>query len=575
MEKFANITVLVIEPRQNMRVQIRSMLDGIAISRVQFASSSASAIRKLRDESVDLILCARNLGEGHQDGQHLLEDLRTHALIGRQTLFFILSDAPQQEEVISTADLSPDGFLVKPFSAHLLQTRLSHALNRRERFMPLFRALAAGKTDFAIDYCQQAEIRHPRHRTDFMRERAELYLQEGMAEEALTLYTDIAAAPSAPPWARLGIIRSLTALKRLNEALAQLTPLLAEHPLFLSASDCLTLIFEAQQNLVAARQTLNGIIELAPSRTQRLREYARLSILMDDLPSAENALAKVINLSRYSTFRDPQDHLRLLNVQLQERRLADADSTLHDLEKSFGEHPLHLLCRTLGRGRSASAHGDEAAAHEHTLQAYNHLQQNGLTSFGNALADDTLKDMTGQLLANELEEEACALTSERIRTATSQRALNAARATLRELGRKDLAEEVETRLHENAREYLDRCAQLEKEGKRDEASLLLMQATHALPGNPHILINAAIALIRSLREQAWDLDTADRALTLLSQARQIDPDNGRATQLIRYLKQLARDHKSEIPPDTFPSAETTPANGTTSPAVPAVFFSRR
>ena len=81
------------------------------------------AIRKLQDDTVDLILCSHNLGDEQQDGQHLLEDLRTNALITRQTLFFILYDSAHQQEVVGAADLSPDGVLVKPFTAHVLQSR--------------------------------------------------------------------------------------------------------------------------------------------------------------------------------------------------------------------------------------------------------------------------------------------------------------------------------------------------------------------------------------------------------------------------------------------------------------------
>ena len=135
MEKFSLITALVIETKQATRTQIRALLDGLDISQVQFASSASSAIRILQDETFDLILCAHDLGDEHQDGQHLLEDLRTNALITRQTLFFMLYSSAQQQEVMSAADLSPDGVLVKPFTAHVLQSRLAQALVRREHLM--------------------------------------------------------------------------------------------------------------------------------------------------------------------------------------------------------------------------------------------------------------------------------------------------------------------------------------------------------------------------------------------------------------------------------------------------------
>ena len=561
MEKFSLITVLVIEARQAVRTQIRAMLDGVSISQVQFASNAYSAIRKLQIEPVDLILCSHNLGEGQQDGQHLLEDLRTNTLIGRQTLFFILSDTPRQQQVVGTADLSPDGFLVKPFSPHLLQTRLAHALRRREHFMPLYRAIQEGRSELALDYCLHAEERFPRYRNDFIRERAEILLADGQYQEAHDLFADIAAtADPVPPWAELGVVRCLIALKQLDEARTQLTGLLAKYPLFLAANDCLTQIFEAQGDLHAARQSLETILELAPNRTHRLRAHAMMSLQLKDRAAAEETLNKIIDNNRFSIFRDPQDHLRMINVLLADARIKEADGFLLELERDFGEAPLHVLCRDLARGRIAGARKEKDDAHSFTLHAYNHLQQVGLETLANSLNNDTLKDMTGQLLDNKLEEEACELSRERIRTAANQRDLASARAALRELGRKDLAEKVEIRLQDAAQKYLDRSEELEKAGQFEEAVLVLMQATNALPGSPRLLVNAAIALIRSLREQGWVLETADRALGLLARARQIEPENGQAQQLTRYLKQLAREKKGDAAAAFSAPQDTAAAN---------------
>ena len=554
MEKFAFINALVIETKQVSRTQIRALLDGLGITKIQFASSASSAIRILQDETFDLILCSHNLGDEQQDGQHLLEDLRTNALITRQTLFFILYDSAQQQEVIGAADLSPDGVLVKPFTAHVLQSRLTQALKRREHFMPLYRTIQEGHTELAIEYCVHAEERHPLYRNDFARERAELLFADGQYQEAHDVFAEIAAGESHPPWAELGVVRCLIGLHQLDAAQARLTPLLEEHPMFLAANDCLMQIHEARGDLVAAREALEKSLKLAPDRTERLRACARLSLQLEDPAAAEEAMAKVLNTNRYSTFRDPQDHLRMLNLLLDGKRLDEADNILGKLERSFGEASLNVLCRDLARSRMASAKGDEEQAAAFALSAYKHLQQIGLDALGERLNDDTLQDMTSQLLETKQEEEACALTRERIRTAPNQHSLTAARTALRDLGREELAEEIEARLDDSAREFLDRSEALDKEGKPEEAVLVLMQATSALPGNPNILINTAIALIRSLREQGWVMGTANHAMDLLTRARQIDPENSRANQLIRHLKQLARERKIENAFDADPAA---------------------
>ena len=72
-----DLDVLVVESQATMRAQLRNMLTSIGIEAPQFAVSATMAMRRLRAQRYDLVLCEYNLGEG-QDGQHLLEDLRQH-----------------------------------------------------------------------------------------------------------------------------------------------------------------------------------------------------------------------------------------------------------------------------------------------------------------------------------------------------------------------------------------------------------------------------------------------------------------------------------------------------------------
>ena len=103
MPDLSPLTTLVIEANPNMRTQLRNMLGDSGIERVQLAVSAGAAVRKLREQSFDLILCEYHLGEG-QDGQHLLEDLRSNNIIALKTLFIMVTGERQYEKVISAAD---------------------------------------------------------------------------------------------------------------------------------------------------------------------------------------------------------------------------------------------------------------------------------------------------------------------------------------------------------------------------------------------------------------------------------------------------------------------------------------
>ena len=99
MSALDKLKVLVIEANQGMRAQLRTMLEGFRITGVQFAPTAGSAVRKLRESGFDVIFCDHDLGEG-QDGQHLLEDLRSRAIIPRRTLFIMITSERNYERVM-------------------------------------------------------------------------------------------------------------------------------------------------------------------------------------------------------------------------------------------------------------------------------------------------------------------------------------------------------------------------------------------------------------------------------------------------------------------------------------------
>jgi DNA-binding NtrC family response regulator len=100
------------------------------------AANAAAAIRQLGERAFDLILCEYALGEG-QDGQHLLEDLRTHHLIPLSTLFIMVTAESSYERVVSAVEFAPNDYLLKPFTADSLFQRIGRALEKRDAFMPL------------------------------------------------------------------------------------------------------------------------------------------------------------------------------------------------------------------------------------------------------------------------------------------------------------------------------------------------------------------------------------------------------------------------------------------------------
>ncbi|MGL1832940.1 tetratricopeptide repeat protein [Rhodocyclaceae bacterium SMB388] len=530
MAHLENLEVLVIESQQGMRAQLRSMLDGFMVTGVQFAPSAAAAVRKLRGRRFDLILCAYDLGDG-QNGQHLLEDLRTHKVIPLDTLFIMISGERSYEKVVGTAELTPNDYILKPLTPGTLLMRLQRAVAKRDVFLPAYRMMEAGETQTAIDYCLVGERDHPAYRIDFMRLRAELHEAQGQPEQAEAIYRAVLEL-RAVPWARLGVARMLFAGKRYEDAERLLMTLVSEHSFYLDAYDWLARTREALERPQQAREALASAVELSPDRMSRLRHLGEVSIAAGDYAGAEKVLSDLVRKCKYSDFRDPEDHLRLLRAHLIQQKFDDAQATVSDLEKSMIGRPSATVCGPLARALLHQCTGNREAAREALQQAVRASRKGTLPT---SLKHELIK----ACLDNALEAEGSELVVDVLRNAADQQTIEQTRALLRARGREDLTERIEERLYVEVKSYVTAGAEKAQAGDYDGAVAEMMNAVRKMPGNPHVLFNAALALLRRMEHNGWNERFAAEARNLINRTRKLDPQNPRLDAITRFMANLA------------------------------------
>lgn len=531
MANLDELRVLVVEANQGMRAQLRAMLEGYQINRVQFAPSAGSAIRKLREQTFDIILCEFDLGDS-QDGQHLLEDLRTKKIIPRETLFIMITAERNYERVIGAAELSPDDYILKPLTAGTLQMRLERALNRREIFLPLYRALEAGDIDTAIEYCQRMEAEQPRYRIDFMRQRAELHAEMGQPERAEAIFREVLEIKPVP-WARLGLGRMLFARKAYAEATSLFEGLVAESSYFLDAYDWLARARKESGQVEAAKAVLESAVELSPHRMSRLRQYASASMETGDFQTAERTMAEVVRKGKYSDFRDPEDHVHLVRSQIAQGRTEEAEKTIHDLEQSMPGLVSTATCSALSQALVHQKNGNHEAARAAILKAVDTAQRAGVSV-------ELKHQLVDACLDNRLEEEGSRLAADILRNAEDEGTIVKLRGALKRRGRGDLAEAIEARIHEEVKGFVAHGAELAQAGDYDGAVKEMMNAVRKLPGNHHVLFNAALALLRHVEHKGWNERFVNQARALINRARKLDPANPRLDAITNFMQTLAR-----------------------------------
>ncbi len=531
MANLDELRVLVVEANQGMRAQLRAMLEGYQINRVQFAPSAGSAIRKLREQTFDIILCEFDLGDS-QDGQHLLEDLRTKKIIPRETLFIMITAERNYERVIGAAELSPDDYILKPLTAGTLQMRLERALNRREIFLPLYRALEAGDGEAALQYCERMESEQPRYRIDFMRQRAELHAEMGQPERAEAIFREVLEIKPVP-WARLGLGRMLFARRAYAEATSLFEGLVAESNYFLDAYDWLARARKESGQVEAARAVLESAVELSPHRMSRLRQYASTSMETGDFQTAERTMAEVVRKGKYSDFRDPEDHVHLVRSQIAQGRTEEAEKTIHDLEQSMPGLVSTATCSALSQALVHQKNGNHEAARAAILKAVDTAQRAGVSV-------ELKHQLVDACLDNRLEEEGSRLAADILRNAEDEGTIVKLRGALKKRGRGDLAEAIEARIHEEVKGFVAHGAELAQAGDYDGAVKEMMNAVRKLPGNHHVLFNAALALLRHVEHKGWNERFVNQARALINRARKLDPANPRLDAITNFMQTLAR-----------------------------------
>jgi DNA-binding response OmpR family regulator len=532
MADLERLNVLIIEANQGMRGQLRSMLNGFGIANVNFAPTAGMAISRLRERRYDIILCEYNLGEG-QDGQHLLEDLRTKEIIPLDTLFIMITGERNYERVVSAAEFAPNDYILKPLTPDSLHMRLLRALEKRDLFLPVYRLIEAGDTAQAIEACVRGRDEYPRHRIDFLRLEAELHAVLGHTENAEDIYREILAA-KAVPWARLGLAKVLFTKKAYGAAEELLSALVAENSRYIDAYDWLARTREESGRIDEAREVLVGAVALSPHRLGRLRHLGSVQLAAGDNEGAERTLAEVVRKGKYSDFRDPEDHVHLVRAQLGQGRVAEAQATIRDLEKSMDGLPATTVCSSLSKALYHSQTGAPELA-QAALQAA--LQAGADLS---AVSVGMKQELVKACLDNQLEAEGSQLVMDILRNSADERTIEKTRAILHARGCGELSDELEQRVHVEVKGLIAAGADMVKAGDYDGAVREMMNAVQKMPGNPHVLFNAALALLRHIENRGWNERFAAQARGLIARTRRLDAANPRLEAIGGFMQQLVK-----------------------------------
>jgi DNA-binding response OmpR family regulator/Tfp pilus assembly protein PilF len=524
IQENSQLSVLVVDPNAGMRGNLQSMLGQAGISKIEFAVSAGTAIRALGRRHVDIILCEYDLGlDTGQDGQQLLEDLRHHQLIGPATIFIMLTSEGVESRVVSAAELTPTDYVLKPFTMDDLGSRIARALDRRAAMLPAWQLLEQSKWREAIRVCSEEE-HHPRYGAEFARLRAELHVRLDELSEAQAVYATI-VADKPLGWAVLGLARVLFAMGRAEDARTTLERLLGANPRLMVAYDLLARCHEALGDMAQAQKVLEDAVLRSPHVVRRLRKLGEVAYEAGDLGAAEKSFRQVVAKARYSEFRDPEDHVKLVRTLVARGDTLQASTVLRDLEKSLRGSASVEACMALSSALLHEAAGDTPAAVADLQAAVTNVRA------GSTISGSLRMDLARSCLAHQLDDEASEVMLGAMAGSagalTQQQALN----VFVRAGREDLARGIGAQLKAQAQILLGVADEKRKMGDVRGAVLTLQEALQIAPGNVQVMVALAGGTLRQILELGWDHLLAEQCATLLAKIGALDDAHPRLLAL--------------------------------------------
>ena len=532
MNELDGLTALIIEPHAGMRSTIHNMLTMCGLSKIDHVGSSNQAVKHLGVKPYDLILCEYAL-EGGQDGQQLLEDVRHHKLMPLSTMFFMVTAEGDSGKVVSAAELAPTDYILKPFTADLLLERIARGLERRNALLPVYELMEAGSQREAIGACLEGEGRHPRYLVDFMRLRAELHMFLGEPDQAEPIYRQL-VEKKAIAWARLGLAKTLFLRERYDEARDMLEDLVESNASFVDAYDWLARTHEAIGALDAAQAVLTEAVAVSPHAVRRLRKLGETALEAGDHDTAEKILRQVVSKAKYSEFKDPQDHVRLVQTLVRKGDPVQAAAIIRDLDKSMAFQKHTPLCSAIASSLVHEYTGNEARLAESLTTAL------AASKDAPDLRPDIKLELARTCIENGMEEGAAEVVRDVMRNAQNGAAVARAMAVFEKAGQAEMAQKLAMESRQQVVDLVATGAAKAKSGDYKAAVVLMQEAATKLPDNPQVVFNAALAILKCLDHDGWDERLGQQAIGYIAGVRRLDPVNPKLPALAGLHQQILK-----------------------------------
>jgi two-component system chemotaxis response regulator CheY len=122
-----NMKVLVVDDFSTMRRIVKNLLRDLGFTNIQEADDGSTALPMLQGGEFDFVVTDWNM-PGMQ-GIDLLKAIRADASLSHIPVLLITAEA-KKEQIVMAAQAGVNGYIVKPFTAATLKTKLDKIFER-------------------------------------------------------------------------------------------------------------------------------------------------------------------------------------------------------------------------------------------------------------------------------------------------------------------------------------------------------------------------------------------------------------------------------------------------------------
>ncbi|MGG4607494.1 chemotaxis response regulator CheY [Providencia sp. Me31A] len=122
-----DLSFLVVDDFSTMRRIVRNLLKELGFNKIEEAEDGVDALEKIRAGSIDFVVADWNMP--NMDGLELLKTIRGDDALKHIPVLMVTAEA-KKENIIAAAQAGASGYVVKPFTAAILEEKLNKVFEK-------------------------------------------------------------------------------------------------------------------------------------------------------------------------------------------------------------------------------------------------------------------------------------------------------------------------------------------------------------------------------------------------------------------------------------------------------------